>query len=138
MRQRRLAAALAAGGTVVAFAGLMAGPASASPSAAHGGAPAAVIRWGNAQSVPRLAWLNKGNSASVSAISCWGRGGCAAAGSYADRHRHSQAWVAIERKGRWGAAAEVPGSGTLNRGGAAGISFSEFEARLAQRRMRSA
>jgi hypothetical protein len=93
---------------------------------------------GQGQSVPRLAVLNQGRNASVSyisrqlyggdnwspgAISCWGRGGCATGGFYTDRHGHSQAWVAQERKGRWGKAAEVPGTAALNQGGNAAVGY---------------
>jgi hypothetical protein len=44
-----------------------------------------------------------------------------AGGYYTDSHGHSQAWVAEERKGRWGKAIEVPGTAALNQGGAAGV-----------------
>jgi hypothetical protein len=44
----------------------------------------------------------------------WAASDCAAGGFYAEEHGHSQA---IERKGRWGSAEEVPGTAALNQGG---------------------
>jgi hypothetical protein len=133
---RRAVALVLAAAMAVVCVGLVPGPALASRSAARGGGAAARIRWGKAEPVPGLAALNKGHDASVSyvsrqlyggynwwpgAISCWAAGGCAAGGSFTDGHGHSQAWVAQERKGRWGKAAEVPGTAALNKGGAGGV-----------------
>ena len=42
-------------------------------------------------------------------------------GFYTDAHEHLQAFVARERKGRWGKAAEVPGTAALNQGGNAQV-----------------
>jgi hypothetical protein len=85
------------------------------------GVTAARVHWGRAESVPGLGALNRGYNADVNALSCWGAGGCVAGGFYADRQHHSQAWVAMERKGRWGKAMEVPGTAALNRGGNAQV-----------------
>jgi hypothetical protein len=95
------------------------------PAGTHAaGVPAAAagrVHWGRAQAIPGLAALNKGYHASVTAISCWGAGGCVAAGYFTDRDEHSQAFVARERKGRWAKATEVPGTAALNKGGNAAV-----------------
>jgi hypothetical protein len=49
--------------------------------------------WGSAITVPGLAALNKGDVASVSAVSCGATGSCVAGGSYWDAGHHSQAFV---------------------------------------------
>jgi hypothetical protein len=137
MRQRCGVVLVAA---VAACAGLVpaAGAASTSPLSASGAVAAARIRWGKAGPVPGVAELNSGYNASVSyitqqpyggsnwspgAISCWGAGGCVAGGFYTDKHGHAQAYVARERKGRWGRAQQVPGTAALNKGGNAGVGF---------------
>jgi hypothetical protein len=103
------------------------------PAAASVPAVAARVHWGRAEAVPGLAALDKGQnpcvnqaisacaSASVTAISCWGAGGCVAGGHFTDRDQHLQAFVARERKGRWGKAEEVPGTAALNKGGNAQV-----------------
>jgi len=100
---------------------------SAVALAAAGAANAGTVRaaravpaagsWGKAIEVPGLGALNKGGTAVVVSVSCGSAGSCAAGGFYLDRHRHRQGFVAVERKGRWGRAIEVPGLGTLNTGG---------------------
>jgi hypothetical protein len=128
--RRRGVIVMLAAVAAVACAGLLTGggaeagvaPTSAGSHAA--GAPAAAagrVHWGRAQAVPGLAALNKGYHASVTAISCWGAGGCVAAGFFTDRDGHSQAFVVRERKGRWGKATEVPGTAALNKGGNAAV-----------------
>ena len=87
----------------VVCAGSLAG-AGLAPAAASVRAAAARVHWGRAEPVPGLGALNKGYDASVSAISCWGAGGCVVGGFYTGRHGHAQAFVARERKGRWGSA----------------------------------
>jgi hypothetical protein len=77
--------------------------------------------WGRAVEVPGLAALSAGG-AGVDAVSCGSAGNCAAGGSYADRRGHAQGFVAVERRGRWGRAIEVPGLGALNNGGTAYVS----------------
>jgi hypothetical protein len=52
-------------------------------------------------------------------VSCAPAGNCAAGGSYTDSHGHSQAFVASQANGTWHAAIELPGTGTLNKGGGA-------------------
>jgi hypothetical protein len=127
MRRPRIAISLVAGVAVI-LAGLLSAAgtaAAASPAAQHGGAvsAAARIRWGQAEAVPGLTALNKGYNAAVDAVSCWGAGGCAAGGSYTDKHHHVQAFAAWERKGRWDTAHEVPGTAALNQGGNAEVSY---------------
>jgi hypothetical protein len=112
-------------------AGFLAGV-GAVPAVASVGA-AARVHWGRAEPVPGLAPLDKGQntclthgpnacaSSSVSAISCWAAASCAAGGFYTDRHEHPQAFVALERKGRWGRAMQVPGTAALNKGGNAQV-----------------
>jgi hypothetical protein len=76
---------------------------------------------GGTEPVPGLAALNKDYNASVNALSCWAEGYCAAAGFYTDKHHHAQAWVSLERKGRWGSPVQVPGTAALNAGGSAQV-----------------
>jgi hypothetical protein len=73
--------------------------------------------------VPGTAALNKGG-ATVNSMSCGSAGNCVAGGYYADRSRHAQAFVASEANGTWRAAIELPGTGTLNKGGAGVASVS--------------
>jgi len=71
--------------------------------------------------VPALGTLNAGD-AEVLSVSCAAAGNCAAGGFYTDGSFHTEAFVAVERSGRWGRAAEVPGSAALNAGGFAQVS----------------
>src|SRR5260221_7760530 len=57
----------------------------------------------------------------VSSVACASAGTCAAGGYYADGSGHLQAFVAIQRNGRWGTAIEVPGTAALNAGGEAQV-----------------
>jgi hypothetical protein len=75
--------------------------------------------WGNAVEVPGSGTLNAGNAA-VQSLSCAAAGNCSAGGSYTDGSGR-QAFVADEVNGTWGNAIEVPGSGTLNASGNAGV-----------------
>ena len=74
-------------------------------------------RWRRAIEVPGLAALNRTGYAQVDSVSCASAGNCAAGGIYADRHHKYQGFVVAERNGRWRTAVEVPGLGTLNKGG---------------------
>jgi hypothetical protein len=78
--------------------------------------------WRKAIEVPGLGELNRGGSAEVSEVSCASAGNCAAGGGYEDRGQNGQGFVVAERNGHWGKAIEVPGLGTLNRGGYADVS----------------
>lgn len=88
--------------------------------AEHGGV------WGPAVPLRGLAALNKGNSAGVSAVSCWSAGDCSVAGTYAaavrGRDLDTQAFVASEHGGAWGPAVPLPHLAALNTGGEAEIS----------------
>ena len=78
-------------------------------------------RWGRAVEVPGLAALNAGRLARVLSVSCGAAGSCAAGGYYTDRHFDGQGFVAVERDGVWGRAAEVPALAALNTGGDAEV-----------------
>ena len=77
--------------------------------------------WGRAMEVPGSAALNKGGFANPMSVSCASAGNCAAGGFYTDGSGNEQALVVSERKGVWGRAMEVPGSGALNKGGDARV-----------------
>jgi hypothetical protein len=53
-------------------------------------------------------------------VSCGSAGNCAAGGYYSRAHSQ-QAFVAVERSGRWGQAIEVPGLEVLNKAGDAAV-----------------
>ena len=74
----------------------------------------AAASWRRAIEVPGLGALNKGE-AEVISVSCGSAGNCVAGGSYRGRH-HRQGFVAVERRGVWRRAIEVPGLGALNQG----------------------
>jgi hypothetical protein len=69
----------------------------------------------------RLGHPQRRGDAAVSSVSCASAGNCGVGGFYIDGSGHGQAFVAVERNGRWGRAVEVPGSGALNAGGPAGV-----------------
>jgi len=75
--------------------------------------------WRGAFEVPGSGVLNADGVGGVNSVSCASAGNCAAAGSYTDGSGHRQAFVASETNGIWKKAMEVPGSGTLNKGGSA-------------------
>jgi hypothetical protein len=81
--------------------------------------------WGSAEEVPGTAALNQGGLAAIASVSCPAPGSCSAGGYYAssvsDGVETQQALVVNESKGTWGNAQEVPGTGTTNAGGYAGI-----------------
>ncbi len=78
--------------------------------------------WGTAIEVPGIAALNAGGIAEVESVSCTAAGTCGAGGYYVDGSDSEQAFVVNETAGSWGTAIEVPGTATLNSGGAAGVS----------------
>lgn len=78
-------------------------------------------QWGTASGVPGMSGLNGGGHAVVNSVSCPAVGFCAAGGSYTDGTGVPQAFVTDETNGSWGNATEVPGSGSLNSGGAASV-----------------
>jgi hypothetical protein len=55
----------------------------------------------------------------VESVSCPSAGNCVAGGEYTDISGHLQAFVVTQRKGKWGKAAEVPGTAALNTGNSA-------------------
>jgi hypothetical protein len=77
--------------------------------------------WHKAIEVPGTAALNKGRNAAAASVSCASAGNCLVGGGYKDRAGHPQAFVASEQSGTWHNAIEVPGTGVLNTGGAAGV-----------------
>jgi hypothetical protein len=93
------------------------GPAAASvqpAAAAHSG-------WGTARNIPHLNALAVGGYATASAVDCASAGNCVAGGFYGDSVPHDQAWLAVQRNGKWGNAFEVPGTASLNAGGDASV-----------------
>lgn len=80
-------------------------------------------RWGKAAAVPGLASTGgaRGPDAGVSSVSCALAGSCVAGGFYRDRHGHLQGFTVVERGGRWGKAAGVPGLPALNADGSAEV-----------------
>lgn len=78
--------------------------------------------WGNAEQLPGMATLNKGNVfLRVNQVSCGKPGNCVAGGAYTDAAGHGQAWLAAETGGIWHAAHAVAGLAALNQGGAATV-----------------
>ena len=71
--------------------------------------------WGTAHEV--AAALNTGGAAVISSVSCASAGNCSAGGFYTDNSGNAQAFGVSEKNGAWGTAKEIPGSGTLNKGG---------------------
>jgi hypothetical protein len=83
-------------------------------------------RWRRAIEAPGLGTLNKGRNAEVVSVSCGSPGHCAAGGYYGNRGQYDvisgRGFVVLRRGGRWRRAVQVPGLGTLNRGGNAEVS----------------
>lgn len=77
--------------------------------------------WGKAVEVPGTGALNSGGDAILHAVSCGGVRDCAAGGYYEDAAGGYQVFVVSERRGVWGTAIEVPGTGGLNSGGNANL-----------------
>jgi hypothetical protein len=93
------------------------GPAAASVQRAA----AAHSDWGSAKNIPHLSALAVGGYANAFAVDCSSAGNCVAGGFYTDSHPHDQAWLAVQRNGKWGNAFEVPGTASLNAGGDASV-----------------
>ncbi len=121
MVRRRGVLVFLASAAVVGGAGPLAAPGTASALAAPAGAVRAAGAWGKAIGVPGLGVLNQGKNSQVVSVSCTSADNCLAGGYYRDRRRHLQGFVAVEKNGRWGRAAGVPGLGALNKGGNAGV-----------------
>jgi hypothetical protein len=77
--------------------------------------------WRSVRPVPGLRALKHVDSW-ISSVACPSAGNCAAGGGYDDRSGHHQAFVAVERGGRWGTAIQVPGLAGLNAGRGADVS----------------
>ena len=79
-------------------------------------------KWGKAEQVPGIASLNKGRYAATNSVSCGSAGNCAAGGGYTDGSGSGQAFLVVQRHGRWRKAEQVPGTAPLATGDAAGVS----------------
>ena len=78
--------------------------------------------WGSAEEVRGSASLDQGSpGAAAVSVSCGAAGDCGMGGYYTTSSGNQQAFVASESGGTWAAAQEVPGTATLNAGGAGGI-----------------
>jgi hypothetical protein len=77
--------------------------------------------WGRAIKVPGSGALNAGGDARVESVSCASPGNCAVGGFYTDGSGRFQGFVVSETNGPWGKAKQVPGLGTLNKGGRASV-----------------
>ncbi len=75
--------------------------------------------WGRATEAPGLSGLVTGRYASVVSVSCGSAGNCEVGGDYEDMPQGANGFVAVEKNGVWGDAANVPGLGALNKGGEA-------------------
>jgi hypothetical protein len=119
--RRRLEGGFAAVVSLQLCAALFVGSVEATPrlSSSMVDSQATAGTWGNAEEVPGSATLNSGGNAGISSISCAAPGNCAAGGQYTDSSRHVQALVVSATAGTWGHAEEIPGTGSLNAGGAA-------------------
>jgi hypothetical protein len=79
-------------------------------------------RWRTAQQLPGLTALNGPASfAAIGPLSCPSAGNCGTGGYYLVPGSGHEAFVVTERNGRWGRAAEVPGTADLNLGGNAAV-----------------
>jgi hypothetical protein len=79
--------------------------------------------WSRAKPVPGIAALDRGTSAFLSALSCGAPGYCVAGGDYivSDPGRHLLPFVAVERRGRWRQAIELPDVAALSSAMAGGV-----------------
>jgi hypothetical protein len=77
--------------------------------------------WGTAEGMPGLTALNAGGIAAVSQVSCGSAGNCAAGGDYTTAKGKVRPFIENETNGIWHTAKPVPGSGSLNTGGNAGV-----------------
>ena len=75
--------------------------------------------WRTAIQVPGTATLNSGGGADMYSVSCASAGNCGAGGWYQVGSGHTQAFVVGQGNGTWRTAIQVPGTATLNSGGAA-------------------
>jgi uncharacterized protein YunC (DUF1805 family) len=80
--------------------------------------------WRTAIQVPGTAALNQQGWAWVGEVSCASAGNCSAGGQYEDSSWSGQAFVVSQVNGTWRTARQVPGTATLNHGGAWIVSVS--------------
>lgn len=82
--------------------------------------------WGKVVPVLRTPSINDNiPGADAESMSCPSTGNCTASGAFIDGSGRLQAFAVSQRKGKWGKAAIVAGTGALNRGGVAeGLSIS--------------
>ncbi|MGH3158599.1 MAG: hypothetical protein ACRDNF_18770 [Streptosporangiaceae bacterium] len=118
---RRSPSMMAALGSVLLGAALLAGTGAAVAITHSSGVSPDVGTWGTAIEVPGIATLNAGGTSGVAAVSCGAAGTCAAGGSYTDSSSHLQAFVVDEVDGTWGTAQEIPGTAALNLDGRAAV-----------------
>jgi hypothetical protein len=77
--------------------------------------------WGSASEIPGVQALNNNAGATLTELSCSAVGVCSAGGTYLDSAQKTQAFLINETSGSWSSPIEVPGSATLNKGGAAQV-----------------
>lgn len=75
--------------------------------------------WGRAIEIPGVQALNDNVGAALNTISCSAAGACSAGGTYLDSDNNTQAFVINEKFTQWSNPVEVPGTSSLNKGGAA-------------------
>jgi uncharacterized protein YunC (DUF1805 family) len=80
--------------------------------------------WRTAIQVPGTAALNQQGYAWVGSVSCGSAGNCSGGGQYEDSSWSGQAFVVSQVNGTWRPAIQVPGTATLNHGGAWIVSVS--------------
>jgi len=77
--------------------------------------------WSPAAEIPGIQALNSNAGSILTSISCSAVGICSAGGSYTDATSNSQAFLVNEMNGTWSDPIEIPGTSTLNKGGAANV-----------------
>ncbi len=77
--------------------------------------------WGRVKEAPYTSVLNKDGDASTTSVSCASAGNCTAVGDYTDSLGNQQVFALSEVKGSWQNAHEIPGTGRLNKNGAATV-----------------
>lgn len=75
-------------------------------------------RWQDAITFPRMARLNRGRDAQVTAIACASAGNCVAGGNYLDQDNNAHAFLISQTRGRWGSPVPVPGLPMFSTGAA--------------------
>ncbi|HUB39887.1 MAG TPA: hypothetical protein VMA72_13620 [Streptosporangiaceae bacterium] len=73
-------------------------------------------KWGKAARLPNMQNLNKDGSADASEVSCSSAGNCVTGGIYKDSNGYYQAYLDVQKSGKWSNAFEVPGTAGLNKG----------------------